>query len=38
MTGYQKAKRIALWRGSAIAASLFALLMMLSALAGHVTS
>ena len=38
MTRYQKAKRIALWRGSASAISLFTLLMTLSALAGHITS
>lgn len=37
MTSYQRAKRYWLWRGSAIALSVFSLLMLLSALADRVT-
>jgi len=37
MTSYQRAKCIWLWRGSAIALSVFCFLMLLSALADLVT-
>lgn len=37
MTSYQRSKRIWLWRGSAIALSVFTFLMLLSALADRVT-
>lgn len=36
-TAYQKAKRYALWRGSAAALATAALWMLASAYAGHVT-
>jgi lipopolysaccharide/colanic/teichoic acid biosynthesis glycosyltransferase len=37
MTSYQRAKRFWFWRGSAIALTVFAFLMLLSALADRIT-
>jgi len=37
MTRYQHAKRIAFWRGSAIALTFATIWMLVSAYAGHVT-
>lgn len=37
MTGYQRAKRIAFWRGSAIALTAATIWMLASAYAGHIS-
>ena len=38
MTGYQRARRFAMWRGSFITLSLCAVWMLASAYAGYITS